>query len=76
MVLGKVAEWMSRLDKGQSVVITYDDLYDSARYYMDSAFDHVRQEYIDQVVLQVESNEYPEFGLFERPDGRWTLERK
>lgn len=75
MVIGIVADWMKRLGKGKAVVLTLDDISDSARAYMDSGFDHVRQEYLERVVSEVNSDEYPGFRLWERPDGRWTLDR-
>jgi len=76
MVIGKVAEWMHKLDKGKAVVLTSEDIADSAKVYMDSGFDYVRPEYIKAVVNEVNSDEYPNFILWERPDGRWTLENK
>lgn len=76
MVIGKVAEWMAKLGKGQAVILDIEDMADSAKSYMDSGFDHVRREYIEAVAAEVESDEYPEFSLWERPDGRWTLERR
>ena len=76
MIIGKVAQWMARLDKGQAVIISREDIIDSAGAYRDSGFDYVRTEYIKKVVDEVNGEEYPEFSLWERPDGRWTLERQ
>lgn len=76
MVIGKVGEWLGKLPKGKAVVLTVDDLHDSASAYMDSGFDHVRPEYVKRVVDEVNSDEYPGFELWERPDGRWTLDRR
>ncbi len=74
MVIGKVAEWMSKLDKGNAVILTINDLHDSAEAYTTSEiFDHIRPEYINAVVNEVNSEEYPGFELWERPDRRWTL---
>jgi|TARA_R110002020_G_scaffold471097_1_gene697537 hypothetical protein len=75
MIIGKVAQWMGRLDKGQAVVIEREDVLDSASAYRDGGFDYIRPEYIKNVVDEVNGDEYPEFSLWERPDGRWTLER-
>ena len=75
MVIGKVAEWMNKLGKGQAVVIGFEDLADSAKSYLDSGFDHVDQGYIKNVAREVNSDEYPDFEIWERPDGRWTLQR-
>jgi hypothetical protein len=75
MIIGKVAQWMAELDKGQAVIISRDDIIDSAEAYRDSGFDHVRPEYIKNVVDEVNSEECQGFSLWERPDGRWTLER-
>ena len=75
MVIGKVGEWLAKLPKGKAVIISVSDMQDSAKAYMDSGFDHVRPEYVRGVVEEVNSEEYPGFNLWERPDGRWTLER-
>lgn len=74
MIIGKVAEWMSKLEKGEAVIIGRDDIYSSAEAYKDSGFDHVRPEYAQKVVDEANSQEYPGYSLWERPDGRWTLE--
>jgi hypothetical protein len=77
MVVGKVAEWMGRLKKGEAVVISRADMEDSAKAYMTSMlFDRMRDEYVSAVAAEVESDQYPEFALWERPDGRWTLDRR
>lgn len=76
MVIGKVGEWIAKLPKGKAVILTAEDMHDSAKAYMDSGFDHVRPEYIKSVADEVNSDEYPGFSLWERPDGRWTLERE
>ena len=75
MVIGKVGEWLDKLPKGKAVIITTNDVRDSAKAYCDSGFDHVRPEYIKCVIDEVNSDEYPDFEIWERPDGRWTLER-
>jgi len=75
MVVGKVGEWLARLPKGKAVILDNDDIRDSAKAYLDSAFDAVRREDILKVVSEVNSDEYPGFEMWERPDGRWTLER-
>mgnify|MGYP000055763040 CR=1 FL=1 len=76
MIIGNVAKLMNRLAKGQAIVIEIEDVRDSARAYMDSGFDYVRKDYIDNVIREVNSDEYPEFSLRERPDGRFTLDRR
>ena len=76
MIIGKVADWMRRLDKGQAIILSLDDMADSAKAYRSTGFDYVRREHIEAVAAEVESEEYPEFSLWERPDGRWTLERR
>ena len=77
MVVGKVAEWISKLEKGNAVVLNIEDMHDSAKAYTTSGiFDHVRPEYVAKVADEVNSEEYPDFELWERPDGRWTLERR
>ena len=76
MITGKVAEWINRLDDGEAVILTIDDLAESAKAYTDSGFDHVRSEYIQNIINEVNSSEYLEFTLWERMDGRWTLERE
>jgi hypothetical protein len=75
MVVGKVGEWIAILPKGMAVILDNDDIRDSAKAYLDSSFDSVRREDILKVVTEVNSNEYPGFEMWERPDGRWTLER-
>jgi hypothetical protein len=76
MVVGKVKEWMGKLDKGEAVILTRADLIDSARHYMESAYDSVRTKYILNVIDEVNSDEYPDFDIRERLDGRFTLERQ
>ena len=76
MVLGKVAEWIARLNLGQAVILTTDDVRDSARYNLDSGLDVVRREDLLSIVAEVNSKEYPGFRMFERPDGNWTLDRR
>ena len=76
MVVGTVGKWLARLPKGKAVVLDNDDLQDSAKSYLDSGFDYVRREDILKVVDEVNSQEYPGFEIWERPDGRWTLERR
>ena len=75
MIIGKVAQWMGGLHKGQAVIISRDDVLDSAGAYRDSGFDHIRPEYIQNVVDEVNGDQYPDVALWERPDGRLTLER-
>ena len=75
MVVGIVGEWLARLPKGKAVVLDNNDLRDSARAYLDSRFDSVRREDIMKIVSEVNSDKYPGFEIWERPDGRWTLER-
>lgn len=76
MVVGKVQEWMMRLKVGQAVVITRGDMEDSAKSYLTSGlFDRMRDEYVQAVAAEVNSDEYPGFSLRELWDGRWTLER-
>jgi hypothetical protein len=71
-----VAEWMHRLDHGFAVILDFDDVADSAKAYKDSGYDHIRPEYIKAVVAEVNSDEYPDFTMWERLDNRWTLEKK
>lgn len=75
MVVGKVGEWLAKLPKGKAVILDIEDVRDSAKAYLDSMFDSVRGEDILKVVAEVNSEEYPGFEMWERPDGRWTLER-
>lgn len=75
MVIGKVGEWLTRLPKGKAVILDNDDLRDSAKAYLDSGFDSVRRSDILAVVAEINSDEYPGFEMWERPDGRWTLQR-
>lgn len=76
MVVGKVGGWLARLPKGKTVVLDNDDVADSAKALLDSGFDHVRRDDILKIVAEVNSEEYPGFEMWERPDGRWTLERR
>lgn len=76
MVLGIVGEWIAKLPVGRVVTLSTNDLKDSAKYLLDSGFDSVRREDILKVVAEVNSDEYPEFLLWERFDGRWVLERR
>jgi len=75
MVVGKVGKWLSMLPKGKAVILDADDLSDSAKALLDSGFDSVRRDDILRIVSKVNSDEYPGFEMWERPDGRWTLER-
>ena len=76
MVVGAVGEWLAKLSKGKAVILDNDDLQNSARSYLDSGFDSVRREDVLKVVAEVNSEEYPGFEMWDRPDGRWTLERR
>lgn len=76
MILGKVRYWLSTLKEGQAVVITLDDLYDSASYYLESGLDYARREDILVLAKEINSKEYPEFEIFEKMDGNWTLDRR
>ena len=75
MVVGKVGEWLAILPKGEAVVLDNDELRDSAKALLDSGFGYVRRDDVLRVVAEVNSEEYPGFEMWERPDGRWTLER-
>lgn len=75
MVVGKVGEWLAILPKGEAVVLDNDELRDSAKALLDSGFGSVRRDDVLRVVAEVNSEEYPGFEMWERPDGRWTLER-
>ena len=68
MVVGTVGEWLAKLPKGKAVILDNDDLQNSARSYLDSGFDSVRREDILKVVAEVNSEEYPGFKMWERPD--------
>ena len=76
MVMGEIAKWINTLKKGESVILTTDDVYDSARYNLDSGLDYPRREDALKVVAEVNSKEYPSYEMWERPDGRWTLDRR
>ena len=76
MILGKVGWWINTLEMGKAVILTLDDIYDSARYNLDSGLDYPRREDALKVVAEVNSEEYPSYEMFERPDGRWTLDRR
>ena len=76
MVVGKVGRWIANLPKGKAVILTIDDLKDSAKAYLNSGFDCVRPEDIKMVVDEINSDQYPGYEIWERPDGRWTLERQ
>jgi hypothetical protein len=76
MILGKVAEWVDKLEMGEAVILTTDDIYDSARYNLDSELDWPRREDALKVVAEINSDEYPNYKMLERPDGRWTLDRR
>lgn len=75
MIVGKVSEYIALLNKGQAIVIPPSDIQDSARCYLDSGFDHVRPEYIRAVLAEINSEEYSEFTIAERPDGNYVLRR-
>ena len=77
MINGKVAYWMKVLKKGEAIDLSIDDLADSAKAYMDSGFDHVRQEYIEGVINEVNSKEYPDFRISKLIDtnGKYKLQR-
>ena len=53
MIVGKVAYWMSALGKGQCVNVNIDDMTNSAKSYLLSGFDTVRQDDIDLVVSEI-----------------------
>lgn len=78
MVTGKVRKYMSMLGRGQNVVIRYQDMCDSAQAYLESRlFDHVRDEYIDDICDQINSDQYPEFSIYKNTiSGHWVLRRK
>jgi len=76
MIIGEVAKWLDRLPPGKAVLLTREAMHDSAKAYVSyMLFDHVRPEDLQKVADEVNSEEYPGFSLWERPDGRWTLER-
>lgn len=75
MIIGTLAKWIECLDSGKAVVLSRDVLVEAAGVYRDSGLDHVRPEYIQNIVDEVNSEEYEGFSLWERPDGRWTLEK-
>lgn len=76
MITGKVHEYMSMLDQG--VVLTYQDMCDSAQAYLESnLFDHIRDEYIDDICNQINSDQYPEFTISKNyVQSYWVLRRK
>lgn len=76
MILGKVARWINKLEIGKAVILTDDDIYDSARYNLESGLDMVRRDDLLKIVAEVNSEEYPGYEMFQRPDGRWTLDRR
>ena len=76
MIIGKLATWMQILSKGQAVVVDYEVIKDSAKYYLESSFDIVRDSDIQTIVDEVNSREYPEYSITKRiEDGLWTLHR-
>ncbi len=75
MVMGEVARWMQRLKAGEAVVLTIEELTDSAKYFLESGFDCVRKEDIKEVENQINSKEYPNFSITNRLDGKWTLNK-
>jgi len=75
MVMGEVARWMQRLKAGEAVVLTIEELTDSAKYFLESGFDYVRKEDIKEVENQINSKEYPNFSITNRLDGKWTLNK-
>ena len=76
MILGKVAEWITKLKMGEAVILTIDDLTNPAQYNLESALDMVRDSDRQVIVDEVNSEEYPNYGMWQRPDGRWTLDRR
>ena len=76
MLLGSVEKRMRSLQEGQSVVIDYDAMVDTAKYYLESAFDTVRKEDIQVIVDEVNSKEYPNFSLIPSLENHtWVLNR-
>ena len=65
MVVGKVMFYMNRLIEGQAINLDQDVLVDSAKHFLDSGFDVVREEDIQEVMDQINSDEYPEFTISE-----------
>ncbi len=76
MILGKVLERMCGLRKGQAIVVTVEDVRDSASYNLDSGFDIVRKEDMSHIVDEVNGKQYPNYTMSEQPlDGTWILHK-
>lgn len=75
MVTGIVGKWLAKLPKGKAVILSADDLRNSAKACLGSGFDCVRPEDIKKIIDEINSDEYPEFNIWECPDGRWVLAR-